>query len=76
MVAYAATTESITVTVRPIYLDRRSDVMGRRFVFGYFVRIENEGLEEVQLLRRHWLIREAGGRCRRWRGRGWSGGSR
>lgn len=70
MVAYAATTEGITVTVRPIYLDSRSDLVGGRFVFGYFVRIENEGLEEVQLLRRHWLIRETGGKVQEVEGEG------
>ena len=70
MVAYAATTDSITVTVRPVYLDNRSDLIGGRFVFGYFVRIANEGLEEVQLLRRHWLIREAGGKVQEVEGKG------
>ena len=70
MVAYAATTDSITVTVRPVYLDNRSDLIGGRFVFGYFVRIANEGPEEVQLLRRHWLIREAGGKVQEVEGKG------
>ena len=70
MVAYAATTESITVTIRPVYLDNRSDVMERRFVFGYFVRIENEGPEEVQLRRRHWFIHEEGGKTQEVEGEG------
>ncbi len=62
MVPYVATTEDITVTVRPVYLDSQSDVMSRRFVFGYLIRIANEGTEEVQLLRRHWFIRDSTGR--------------
>ncbi len=62
MVAYAATTHDITVTVRPVYLDEPSDVFERQFVFGYLVRIENDGLEEVQLLRRHWRVEERTGR--------------
>lgn len=70
MVPYAATTEGITVTVRPIYLDEQSDFFQRRFVFAYFVRIDNESLEEVQLLRRHWLIREATGRVEEVEGEG------
>ena len=61
MQTYTATTEAITVTVRPIYLDGQSDPMARKFVFAYFVRIENEGREAVQLLRRHWFIRESRG---------------
>jgi ApaG protein len=61
MQTYTATTEAITVTVRPIYLDGQSDPIARKFVFAYFVRIENEGREPVQLLRRHWFIHESSG---------------
>src|SRR5690625_7811285 len=49
MVPYSAGTDSITVTVRPVYLDQQTDVMSGRFVFGYLVRITNEGYDEVQL---------------------------
>ena len=61
MHTYIATTESITVSVRPIYLDGQSDPMARKFVFAYYVRIWNEGTEIVQLLRRHWVIRDSRG---------------
>ncbi len=59
---FAATTEDITVTVRPVYLDGQSDMIAKRFVFAYFIRIENNSRETVQLLRRHWHIRHASGR--------------
>ena len=59
MVTYSATTDDITVRVSPVYIDGQSNVIGRRFVFGYFVRIENDGREPVQLLRRKWLIRDS-----------------
>lgn len=62
MVSYDATTDAVTVTVRPVYLDDKSDPMQRRFVFAYHVRIENRGAYEVQLLRRHWRIVDADGR--------------
>ncbi|MEM8559156.1 MAG: Co2+/Mg2+ efflux protein ApaG [Bacteroidota bacterium] len=62
MVSYAATTEGITIAVRPVYLDGESDAMVVRFVFAYFVRIENDGLGEVQLLRRHWIITDETGK--------------
>ena len=62
MIPYIATTEDITVTVRPVYLDSQSDFFEKRFVFGYFVRIENHSFAEVQLLRRYWRIEEFGGR--------------
>jgi ApaG protein len=70
MVPYAATTENITVTVRPVYLDHQSDMVGRRFVFGYFIRIENQSYDEVQLLRRHWFIRDASGHVQEVEGEG------
>jgi ApaG protein len=56
MTVYTATTEKITISVRPVYLDGQSDRMARKFVFAYFIRIENHGSENVQLLRRHWFI--------------------
>lgn len=70
MVPYVATTDDITVTVRPVYLDSESDMMNRRFVFGYFIRIANRGIGEVQLLRRHWFIRDSEGRVEEVEGEG------
>lgn len=62
MTKFVATTEDITVTVRPVYLDGQSDMIQKKFVFAYFIRIENNGKEQVQLLRRHWLINHASGK--------------
>jgi len=70
MVAYEALTDQIRVTVRPMYLDGQTDIMNGRFVFGYFVRIENEGLQEVQLLRRHWIISDGRGKVQEVEGDG------
>lgn len=70
MVAYEATTDTIKVIVRPLYLDGQTDVMSGRFVFGYFVRIENEGVLEVQLLRRHWIISDGRGKVEEVEGEG------
>ena len=61
MVSYDATTETVRVTVRPAYLDGQSDVLERQFAFAYFVRIENHGPDEVQLLRRTWVITDSDG---------------
>lgn len=63
MVTYDATTETVRVTVRPAYLDGKSDPVARRFAFAYFVRVENRGPDEVQLLRRHWTITDGDGRA-------------
>lgn len=59
---FVATTEDITVTVRPVYLDGQSDMIQKKFVFAYFIRIENNGRETVQLLRRHWTINHSSGK--------------
>ncbi|HEX8384755.1 MAG TPA: Co2+/Mg2+ efflux protein ApaG [Rubricoccaceae bacterium] len=70
MVSYDATTETVTVTVRPVYLDDKSDVLAGRFVFAYFVRIENHGEDGVQLLRRQWAITDANGHVQHVEGAG------
>ena len=67
---YVATTENITVRVRPVYLDGQSDIMARKFVFAYSVRIENHRAEWIQLLRRHWYIRDGTGKVREVEGEG------
>ncbi|MFN3597295.1 MAG: Co2+/Mg2+ efflux protein ApaG [Rubricoccaceae bacterium] len=61
MLSFDAITEAVSVSVRPVYLDEKSDALARRFVFAYFIRIENRGADEVQLLRRRWLITDADG---------------
>jgi ApaG protein len=61
MQTYVATTEEITVSVRPVYLDGQSNSIERKFVFAYFIRIENNSRGEVQLLRRHWFITNSNG---------------
>jgi len=70
MQAYVAITDGIEVSVRPVYLDGQSDILARRFVFAYLVRISNHGTEEVQLLRRHWYITDATGRVQEVEGEG------
>ncbi|MCU0453635.1 MAG: Co2+/Mg2+ efflux protein ApaG [Bacteroidetes bacterium] len=59
---YTAITHDIRVIVRPQYVDTQSDVLSRKFVFAYFIAIENLGGETVQLLRRHWTIQHSTGK--------------
>lgn len=68
--SYIETTAGITIRVTPIYLDGQSDPMARKFVFAYFVRIENTGPDEVQLLRRHWFITDGIGDIKEVEGEG------
>lgn len=70
MIPYVATTQGVTVTVRPIYLDAPSNFFKKEFAFGYSVKIRNDGIHEVQLLRRHWIIEETNGRLQDVEGKG------
>ncbi len=67
---YSETTQSITVTVEPVYLEDRSSPGDNHFVWAYRVRIENQGGETVQLRRRYWRITDALGRVQEVRGPG------
>ncbi len=67
---YTETTEGITVTVHPVYLDGQSDIMKKKIVFAYFIRIENKSEETVQLLRRHWIITDGKGNVEEVEGEG------
>lgn len=70
MPMYHETTESIRVTVKPIYLEDQSSPTENHFVWAYQVRIENMGAETVQLLNRHWHITDSMGRQQEVRGAG------
>ena len=68
--SYETTTNSIKVSVNPVYLDDQSDPEDFHYVWAYHVRIENTGGETVQLLRRHWHITDSKGRIQEVRGEG------
>ena len=56
---YYRETKGVRITVRPIYLDDQSMPVVRRYVFVYFIRIENVSPRTVQLLSRHWYIHDS-----------------
>jgi ApaG protein len=58
---YVASTRGIAVSVAPTYLETRSSPDNSQYVWAYRVVIENQGLETVQLLSRHWMITNARG---------------
>lgn len=67
---YSETTRDITVTVRPVFLEDQSKPVENRFVWAYFVRIENRGQQRVQLRSRYWRITDGLGRVQEVRGAG------
>jgi ApaG protein len=62
MTTYTTTTDGITISARPVFLEEHSSPIMKKFVFAYFIKIENHTHEEVQLMRRHWHIYHSGGR--------------
>ena len=52
-------TDLIRVTVRPAYLREHSEPAQGHYVFAYYVRIENVGALQAQLLTRRWLIHDS-----------------
>ena len=56
---YYRETQGIRITVRPMYLEDQSMPVLRRYVFVYFIRIENVSQRVVQLLSRHWYIHDS-----------------
>ena len=67
---FSETTESITVTVRPVFIDEQSSPAENKYVWAYKVRIENGGRDTVQLLNRHWKITDGHGKLEEVRGPG------
>ena len=67
---YSEVTRSIKVSVKPFYLEDQSSPAEGRYVWAYHVRIENGGLETVQLRNRHWQITDSRGQTQEVRGAG------
>lgn len=59
--SYLAITRGIAVRVEPAYLEAQSSPGSSQYVWAYRVTIENQGLETVQLLSRHWMITNSRG---------------
>ena len=55
---YHRMTNGVRITARPVYASEHSDPMEPRYVFVYFIRIENLGERTAQLLWRHWYIHD------------------
>ncbi|MFN8390209.1 MAG: Co2+/Mg2+ efflux protein ApaG [Bdellovibrionota bacterium] len=53
-------TDNIRVTVIPEYLEDHSEPARNSYAFSYTVTIENLGEQNVQLLRRHWVVNSGG----------------
>ncbi len=59
--SYTETTHDIRVIVKPTFMESESDIIGSKYVFVYFITIENLADQPVKLLRRHWEIEDSAG---------------
>lgn len=67
---YHAVTRGIIVKVRAEFLESQSDPENNHYVWGYHVRIENNGEVAVQLINRNWQVTDAFGNVKRIKGEG------
>lgn len=67
---YQETTNAISVTVKPVYLEDQSSPEDNHFVWAYWVKIENRGGDTVQLRNRYWRITDSQGQVQEVRGAG------
>ena len=65
-----AVTQGIRVSVECRYAPEYSQPQRNQWFFLYTIQISNEGEEQVQLLSRHWVIRDATGKVEEVRGPG------
>jgi ApaG protein len=65
-----ATTRSVRVSVQSEYAPEQSQPSKNQWFFLYTVTISNEGDETVQLLTRHWIIKDGAGHVEEVRGPG------
>ena len=49
----------VAISVKSEFIQERSYVKENKYFFSYTVTIENQGLQSVQLISRHWIINNA-----------------
>ena len=67
---YRAETAGVMVRVAVAYLADQSSPAARRWFWSYHIRIENRREDAVQLLARHWVIKDLTGFVQEVRGEG------
>ena len=67
---YSKTTNGVTVTVTPYFLDDQSSPQEGHFVWAYQVNITNSGDSSIKLNHRNWLIIDANGKVMNVQGEG------
>lgn len=67
---YVSETRGVKISVWPVFDEKHSQLGNMLFVYSYTIKIENNGKDMVQLLNRHWIIKDAFGQSDEVRGAG------
>ncbi len=67
---YVTITKGIKISVWPQYSPEQSRPSASLYVYLYTIHIQNEGKDNVQLLSRHWIIKDGFNRIEEVRGEG------
>ncbi len=70
VIMYSKTTNGVTVTVTPYFLDDQSSPLESHFVWAYQVNIKNSSKNSIKLSQRNWFIIDANGKILNIRGEG------
>ena len=49
----------VFISVKTEFIEERSHIKDNKYFFSYTVLIENQGLQSIQLISRHWIIKNA-----------------
>ncbi len=60
---YEEITEGVRIRVRPKFMHDESEPARNKFMWSYTVEVENESDRTWTIVRRHWMIVDAAGRC-------------
>ncbi|MEM1019763.1 MAG: Co2+/Mg2+ efflux protein ApaG [Sphingomonadales bacterium] len=60
---YVESTDGITISAQPIFMDDESDPDEHQYVWAYTIRIDNDRAQDIELRTRHWRIIDSNGRC-------------
>jgi ApaG protein len=63
-------TENIVISVNTFFEESQSSPSKNNFLFSYRIKIQNQGNQAVQLLRRHWYIFDSNGTFNEIKGEG------
>ncbi len=67
---YESRTRNVVVRVEPEFLSEQSSPADNRYIWAYTVEIENQGEEELQVVKRFWKIADSVGQVQEIHGEG------